>query len=136
MEVRYTNSKKRQVSIDFEDQQLLAYHLLKNNHEICDQVASRFKYIMVDEFQDTNIIQWKIIELLSEKNENNVFIVGDPKQSIYGFRNADVRVFNSVKNKFAENHSESDLPVMLRKEKRYLSSAGFSSAVSLIERVV
>jgi len=109
VEARYANNKKRQVSIDFEDQQLLAYHLLENNDEIRDQVASRFKYIMVDEFQDTNLIQWKIIELLSQKNENNVFIVGDPKQSIYGFRNADVRVFNSVKNKFAENHSESDL---------------------------
>ena len=109
VEARYTNSKKRQVSIDFEDQQLLAFQLLEDNDEIRHQVATRFKYIMVDEFQDTNLLQWKIIELLSEEHGNTIFIVGDPKQSIYGFRNADVRVFNSVKNKFAEKHSESDL---------------------------
>jgi len=109
VEARYTSSKKRQVSIDFEDQQLLAYQLLVYNDEIRSQVAARFKYIMVDEFQDTNQLQWKIIELLSGEQENNIFIVGDPKQSIYGFRNADVRVFNSVKSKFAEKHSESVL---------------------------
>jgi len=106
---RYTKRKKRQVAIDFEDQQLLAYQLLVNNDEIRNQVAARFKYIMVDEFQDTNQLQWKIIELLSGEQGNNVFIVGDPKQSIYGFRNADVRVFNSVKAKFAAKHSESVL---------------------------
>jgi ATP-dependent helicase/nuclease subunit A len=109
VEARYTESKKRQVSIDFEDQQLLAYHLLVNNDEIRSQVAGRFKFIMVDEFQDTNLLQWKIIELVSGERGNNVFIVGDPKQSIYGFRNADVRVFNSVKNMFAEEHPESVL---------------------------
>jgi ATP-dependent helicase/nuclease subunit A len=106
LEERYTKIKKKQVSIDFEDQQLLAYKLLANNDEIRNQVASRFKYIMVDEFQDTNLLQWKIIELVSGDHGNNVFIVGDPKQSIYGFRNADVRVFNSVKNKFAEEHPD------------------------------
>jgi ATP-dependent helicase/nuclease subunit A len=109
VEIRYVNSKKRQDSIDFDDQQLLAYQLLKENEFICAQVANRFKYIMVDEFQDTNLLQWKIIELISSEHENDIFIVGDPKQSIYGFRNADVRVFNSVKNKLAEEHSESDL---------------------------
>ena len=109
VEERYTNTKKRQVSIDFEDQQLLAYRLLENNDEIRRQITRRFKYIMVDEFQDTNLLQWKIIELVSGEIGNNVFVVGDPKQSIYGFRNADVRVFNKVKNMFAGNHLESVL---------------------------
>jgi len=109
VEERYTRSKKRMVTIDFEDHQLLAYHLLLNNKDIRDQVSSRFKYIMVDEFQDTNILQWKIIELVSGENRHNIFVVGDPKQSIYGFRNADVRVFNSVKKKFAESNSKSEL---------------------------
>jgi ATP-dependent helicase/nuclease subunit A len=109
VEARYTLTKTKQDSIDFDDQQLMAYQLLKDNDYIRQQVAHRFKYIMVDEFQDTNLLQWKIIELISEDYENNVFIVGDPKQSIYGFRNADVRVFNSVKNKLAEKHSDGDL---------------------------
>jgi ATP-dependent helicase/nuclease subunit A len=109
VETRYTLAKTKQDSIDFDDQQLMAYQLLKDNDHIRNQVANRFKYIMVDEFQDTNLLQWKIIELISEDYENNVFIVGDPKQSIYGFRNADVRVFNSVKKKLAEKNSDGDL---------------------------
>jgi ATP-dependent helicase/nuclease subunit A len=109
VESRYRLIKTNQDAIDFDDQQLLAYHLLKDNDQIRQQVAKRFKYIMVDEFQDTNLLQWKIIELISEHYENNVFIVGDPKQSIYGFRNADVRVFNSVKSKLATENSNGDL---------------------------
>jgi ATP-dependent helicase/nuclease subunit A len=109
VENRYTDVKLQQNSIDFDDQQLMAYLLLSNHEDIRQQVADRYKYIMVDEFQDTNLLQWKIIELISREKNNNVFIVGDPKQSIYGFRNADVRVFNSVKQEMVENSSDSDL---------------------------
>lgn len=107
VETRYSKSKKRQNMIDFEDHLLLTYHLLLKDNEIRHEVSSRFKYIMVDEFQDINLLQWKIIELLAGGNENNLFIVGDPKQSIYGFRNADVRVFNSVQKRLAKSRSES-----------------------------
>ncbi len=101
--------KKRQISaVDYEDLQLMTLHLLENHQEIKNQIASRYKYIMVDEFQDTNKVQWEIISRLGEDSTNKYFIVGDPKQSIYGFRAADVRVFNTVKKEFAAKNIESD----------------------------
>jgi len=109
IEKRYNDAKLQQNSIDFDDQQLMAYQLLCDHEDIRQQVANRFKYIMVDEFQDTNLLQWRIIELISKNKNNNVFVVGDPKQSIYGFRNADVRVFNTVKDEMVENSADSDL---------------------------
>jgi len=104
----YTRKKSDISSLDFEDMQLLALNLLQNNPEIREKVARQFKYIMVDEFQDTNLLQWEIISKLGEINENKFFIVGDPKQSIYGFRNADVRVFNEVKKQFDESSNSAE----------------------------
>jgi ATP-dependent helicase/nuclease subunit A len=84
----------------------MTLNLLDNQEKIRNQIAARFKYIMVDEFQDTNQLQWDIISHLD--NGKNIFIVGDPKQSIYGFRAADVRVFDQVKQEFLRNNSNSD----------------------------
>jgi len=59
----------------------------------------------VDEFQDTIALQWEIVSLLAGGKDaltkDKIFIVGDPKQSIYGFRDADIRIFKQVKEKFA-----------------------------------
>ncbi len=85
---------------------LLVYDLLKSDESLCQNIAERFRYIMVDEFQDTNPLQWEIVGLLGNLNDNKYFIVGDPKQSIYGFRNADVRVFQQVKQSFIDNSPE------------------------------
>ncbi len=90
--------------LDFEDLQLLTLKLLKENETVRAQLSRRYDYIMVDEFQDTNDLQWEIIRLLAQSGEglaaDKLFIVGDPKQSIYGFRNADIRVFRKVKKLF------------------------------------
>ncbi len=90
--------------LDFEDLQLLTLNLLTENETVRAQLARRYDYIMVDEFQDTNELQWEIIRLLAQSGEtlapDKIFIVGDPKQSIYGFRNADIRVFRRVKALF------------------------------------
>jgi len=91
-------------SLDFEDMQIITLDLLKNNPHVCTKIAGQFKYILVDEFQDTNLLQWEIIFNLGDLKENKFFVVGDPKQSIYGFRNADVRVFNEVKAQFEINN--------------------------------
>jgi len=103
LEQRYTNIKLDRALVDYDDLQLFVLKLLKENEEIRNKVANQFKYIMVDEFQDTNRLQWELISLLGKINENKFFIVGDPKQSIYGFRNADVRVFNKVKEQLGGN---------------------------------
>jgi ATP-dependent helicase/nuclease subunit A len=101
VEKNYTAAKREQRWVDFDDMQVLIRDLLYTNKTLQTRIAARFKFILVDEFQDTNALQWEIISRLGELIEHKFFIVGDPKQSIYGFRNADVRVFEQVRNTFA-----------------------------------
>jgi ATP-dependent helicase/nuclease subunit A len=90
----YRTAKERESALDFEDLQLLARDLLRENAEVREQESWRFRSIMVDEFQDTNRLQCELIDLLSEGPEDKeIFFVGDEFQSIYGFRHADVHVF-------------------------------------------
>ena len=94
---RYEAKKQEAGELDFEDLQLRAKQLLENG-EVRSHFASRYRYIMVDEYQDTNQLQYDILlPLLEDLSRGNLFIVGDPKQSIYGFRDADVAVFNRTK---------------------------------------
>ena len=96
----YENAKLAQGTLDFNDLQLKTRNLLRDNEEIRQELVSRHKYYMVDEFQDTNELQYELVILLTnELKDANLFIVGDPKQSIYGFRGADVRVFEKTKQK-------------------------------------
>ncbi len=86
-------------SLDFDDLLLRASALVENNKEIREKLRHRFRYILVDEFQDTDPVQWKLFRLLTgERNPGCLFIVGDPKQSIYGFRRADVRLFYAAQD--------------------------------------
>ena len=87
----YADAKGRESALDFEDLQLVARDLLRDDDAIRAKEALRFRAIMVDEFQDTNRLQCELIDLLSEHAD--VFSVGDEFQSIYGFRHADVAVF-------------------------------------------
>jgi DNA helicase-2/ATP-dependent DNA helicase PcrA len=75
--------------LDFSDLLIKLYNLLQNE-SYRERLAKRFRYILVDEFQDTNIAQFKILKLLAQPDMSNVSIVGDDKQSIYGFRDADM----------------------------------------------
>lgn len=111
--MRFNEHKKERRFIDFDDQQLRAYELLKNA-DIAAAIRQKVRYLMVDEFQDTNDLQYNIVSQLSgilqtesSQPTSNVFIVGDPKQSIYGFRGADVRVFSkATRDLQAVNHSQ------------------------------
>lgn len=85
---------------EFIDIQLLAIKLLKENKKICDEVKNSYYEIMVDEYQDTSDLQEEFINLIEN---NNVYMVGDIKQSIYGFRNANPLIF---KNKYDEYSKE------------------------------
>jgi ATP-dependent exoDNAse (exonuclease V) beta subunit len=90
----YHGAKERESALDFEDLQLLARDLLRDDQRVREQEAWRFRSLMVDEFQDTNRLQCEIVDLLSEgPEEKELFFVGDEFQSIYRFRHADVRVF-------------------------------------------
>ncbi len=89
---RYTRLKRRQGSIDFNDLERGADRALESR-EVSEAYQRRFELILVDEFQDTNPLQAKIIWRLARADASNLCVVGDPKQSIYRFRDADVSVF-------------------------------------------
>lgn len=76
-------------ALDFSDLILLTVKLFKEKTEILENYQNKFKYILVDEYQDINFAQYQLVKLLSGKY-NNLFVVGDPDQSIYKFRGADL----------------------------------------------
>ncbi|MBU4350556.1 UvrD-helicase domain-containing protein, partial [bacterium] len=76
-------------ALDFNDLILLAVKLFKEKPEILENYQNKFRYILVDEYQDINFAQYQLVKLLSGKY-NNLFVVGDPDQSIYKFRGADL----------------------------------------------
>ncbi len=85
----YTQRCLKAGVMDFDDLLLRTYQLLSTHNNICEKYRKQFKYILIDEFQDTNIAQYKIIRLLvSEKK--NICVVGDDSQSIYAFRGAEI----------------------------------------------
>lgn len=93
---RYERRKERYNGLDFEDLQLRLLDALRDE-TIRTRIARRFRYMMIDEFQDTNELQYAIgHELLERLTHGHLCIVGDRKQSIYGFRNADVEVFSKA----------------------------------------
>ena len=100
----YQNAKLSQSTLDFNDLQLKTRDLLRDNQEIRQKLVDRYKFYMIDEFQDTNELQYDLVMRLTNKLKSaNLFIVGDPKQSIYAFRGADVRVFNKTRQNIVEN---------------------------------
>jgi len=72
--------------VDFDDQILFACDILEKNPTILKKYQSRAKHLLVDEYQDINVAQFRLIELLSRESRNGLFVVGDDAQSIYGFR--------------------------------------------------
>ena len=96
---RFEAAKERRSGIDFEDLQILAARLLERG-EIGAAYRSRFSHLMVDEFQDTNRLQLRLIEALRRPG-SELMTVGDELQSIYGFRHADLEVFREQRRAIA-----------------------------------
>ncbi|MDK1028724.1 MAG: UvrD-helicase domain-containing protein [Anaerolineae bacterium] len=89
----YIEYQKRLIAsnaVDFDDLLVYAARLLEDNPEIREKYAQRFRHVLVDEFQDTNIAQYSLIKHLASAHKN-IFVVGDPDQSIYAWRGADWR---------------------------------------------
>ena len=87
---KYIKLLQENNSVDFDDLLLKPVKLLKSNPNILDHYQEKYKYILVDEYQDTNSIQYELCKLLAKKYQN-IFVVGDANQSIYSWRNADYR---------------------------------------------
>ena len=76
--------------VDFDDLLMLTYQILENNETLRRETSERYRYIMVDEYQDTNELQFRLLELLASEH-GNLCVVGDDDQSIYGWRGANIR---------------------------------------------
>ena len=112
---RLNEEKQKLSALDFDDLELRALELLARP-EVVTRAAERYKFFLVDEFQDTNGLQRRLLERLalqkSRRETANLFIVGDRKQSIYGFRGADVDVFREMTEILTANGGE-ERPLLL-----------------------
>ena len=88
--VKYQANIEENNLVDFDDLLMLTYQILKEDDNLRKETSNRYKYIMVDEYQDTNELQFQLLELLSSEH-SNLCVVGDDDQSIYGWRGANIR---------------------------------------------
>ena len=88
--VKYQANIEENNLVDFDDLLMLTHKILSENDTLRKETSHRYKYIMVDEYQDTNELQFQLLELLSSEH-NNLCVVGDDDQSIYGWRGANIR---------------------------------------------
>ncbi len=105
--------------VDFDDLLMLTYRILDENLELRKETSNRYQYIMVDEYQDTNELQLKLLEHLASEH-NNLCVVGDDDQSIYGWRGANIRNilefadnFKNAKTIKLETNYRSTNPILL-----------------------
>ena len=86
----YEELLSRNNAVDFDDLLMKAVQLLQGSQDVRERYQQRYQYLMVDEFQDTNVAQYRLARLLTGEDQN-ICVVGDPDQSIYSWRNADIR---------------------------------------------
>lgn len=100
----YTEYEKRMLennALDFDDLLMVAVRMLESEPDVLQKYQNRFQYILVDEYQDTNVAQYRLTQLLAA-GHHNLCVVGDADQSIYGFRGADIRNILSFERDYPE----------------------------------
>ena len=120
----YSSYEKKLIianSMDFDDLLVKTVELLQTNESILKFWSNKFQFIMVDEYQDTNFVQYKLVELLGSNNKN-VCVVGDSDQSIYAFRGADIRNIIEFEKDFS-NATVIQLDKNYRSSKKILNLA-------------
>ena len=108
--------------VDFDDLLCLTYRILDSNPSLCNQISNRYKYITIDEYQDTNELQYKLLRKLCAAHEN-VVVVGDDDQSIYGWRGAKIENILNFKDQFSSVK-------VVRLEENYRSSSNILNAAN------
>jgi len=101
IKTKYDEFLEAENALDFSSIQSIAYSLLNENQEICKKIQDTVKYIMIDEYQDTNYVQEQLVFLLS-KEHNNICVVGDDDQGLYRFRGATIRNILEFPEKFPD----------------------------------
>jgi exodeoxyribonuclease V beta subunit len=106
---RWNGAKREKGYISFRDMLHLMHRAVRNNPALVSALRARLRYAIIDEFQDTSLVQWEIVRQLflagAGDNAPRMFIVGDPKQSIYSFQGADVRSYLNAKRELLDNHN-------------------------------
>lgn len=110
----YQAALRAQNAVDFDDLLLVALRIFEEHPEIADRYAEQFEHVLVDEYQDTNHVQFRLVERLARRHRN-IFVVGDDDQSIYGWRGADVRNILDFNEHFPD-------PAVLYLEQNYRST--------------
>ena len=120
----YEKELKKADSMDFDDLLLNAVKLFKTDSEVLENYRNRFRYIMVDEYQDTNDVQFEFVKLLADR-ERNLCVVGDDDQSIYRFRGANIRNILNFEEHFPE-------ACVIRLEQNYRSTGIILDAANAV----
>ena len=97
----YNKILKKNNAVDFDDLLKIPVELFQKNSEILNKYQDKYQYILIDEYQDTNEVQYKLVKLLAEKYRN-LFVVGDQNQAIYGFRQANYKNILNFENDYDE----------------------------------
>ena len=119
---KYQERLRELNAVDFGDIILLTLEILQKNEEVLQKYQSQFKYVMVDEYQDTNVTQYLLLRLLSQKHRN-ICCVGDDDQSIYSWRGAEIENILRFEKDFQN-------AVVIRLEQNYRSTANILQAAS------
>ena len=120
----YQKSLRAQNAFDFDDLLVKPVELFESNAELLEDYRNRFQFLLVDEYQDTNRAQFRFVELLALKHQN-LMVVGDDDQSIYGWRGADVRNILDFETAFSGAHT-------VRLEQNYRSTEVILSAANAV----
>lgn len=124
---KYNKALLESNAMDFSDILLNTYKLLQKP-EILEKVQNKYKYIMIDEYQDTNNLQYKIIDLIARKS-SNLCVVGDENQSIYGFRGANIlNILN-----FENNYNNAKI---VKLEENYRSTTTILDAANELIKII
>ncbi|HFD11542.1 MAG TPA: DNA helicase II [Crenotrichaceae bacterium] len=120
----YEDLCQRSGLVDFAELLLRCLETLRDTPELLDQYRNRFRYVLVDEFQDTNTIQYAWLKLLTQ-GQNNLFVVGDDDQSIYGWRGARIENIHSFQSDYPDHR-------LIRLEQNYRSTANILNAANAL----
>lgn len=122
----YEKQLKANNALDFDDLLLKTVQLFQTQADVLDYYQERFRYIMVDEYQDTNTVQFQLIRLLAQKHKN-LCVVGDDDQSIYKFRGANIQNILSFEKVFEDAR-------VIKLEQNYRSTANILNAANAVIR--
>ncbi len=120
----YQNSLKKADAMDFDDMIVNTVELLDKNPDVLDYYCNKFKYVMVDEYQDTNHAQYVLVSLLVS-GENNICVVGDDDQSIYRFRGATIENILNFEDEYKNSKT-------IRLEQNYRSTSNILNAANKV----